>query len=455
MNASSEDRSATKFTPEQLATIRLEVDSVLSSQLFSGSKRCQEFLKSIVQHAVEGQYDSLTERFLGVELFGRSLDYDTGTDSIVRVRANDVRRRLTEHYANHSAESKVIIHLPAGSYVPEFEWPIPFSEELAEASSAIGSNTNLHSSLSTSTEEQVIGGHNHSPTAAPRPKSRWGISMAVAVLILLVAFSAGWWINGNSMKRQLHPWRYEPAMDSLWSGLLSPSRNTDIILSDTSYQLLEEITQKSFTLDQYRNRTYLDQPQANNQSPAMTRILNMIASKSFGNSVEFRLAQRISALDPAHSMVHVYNAREFTASLLTQDNVILIGSQHSNPWQQLFESNVNFVESHQTDSYGVIINRHPLKGEQAIYTPTSTVGYCIVAYLPSLGGDTKALLVEGSSSEATDAAGDFLLSEGRLAHFLQMIHAKKMPYFQVLLKTSQVQATPIAASIIAYRTYSQ
>jgi hypothetical protein len=76
----------------------------------------------------------------------------------------------------------------------------------------------------------------------------------------------------------------------------------------------------------------------------------------------------------------------------------------------------------------------------------------VVAYLPNPDHDGKVLLLEGTSSEATEAAGDFLLSD-KFSAFHQMLHTTGLPYFEVLLKTSQVRGTPLTVTIEAYRTY--
>jgi hypothetical protein len=34
-----------------------------------------------------------------------------------------------------------------------------------------------------------------------------------------------------------------------------------------------------------------------------------------------------------------------------------------------------------------------------------------------------------------------------------MLHATKLPYFEVLLKASQVKGTPLSTTLVAYRTY--
>jgi hypothetical protein len=68
---------------EQAAAVMAELAAILANDSFSSSKRCQDFLELVVKRALAGDYESLTERFLGVELFGRAVDYETATDSTI------------------------------------------------------------------------------------------------------------------------------------------------------------------------------------------------------------------------------------------------------------------------------------------------------------------------------------------------------------------------------------
>jgi hypothetical protein len=69
-----------------------ELNRLLDSEFFRGSKRSCLFLRHAVSLARTGRADELKERTLGVELFGRDPSYDTGEDAIVRVKANETRR---------------------------------------------------------------------------------------------------------------------------------------------------------------------------------------------------------------------------------------------------------------------------------------------------------------------------------------------------------------------------
>lgn len=109
-------------SPEQVGLIRLHLKQVLASHAFAGSKRTQDFLELIVTHALEGEFDQLRERMIGAEMFGRPVGYDTGSDSVVRVKATDVRKKLAQYYAETKEPSPVRIELPSGSYVPRFHF---------------------------------------------------------------------------------------------------------------------------------------------------------------------------------------------------------------------------------------------------------------------------------------------------------------------------------------------
>ncbi len=110
-----------KISAEQAASVRGALELVISSDAFAGSKQCQDFLRLVVERALAGEVDTLSERMIGVELFGRPADFDTSNDGVVRVRAAEVRKRLAQYYREATSTS-VHIGIPPGSYVPEFHW---------------------------------------------------------------------------------------------------------------------------------------------------------------------------------------------------------------------------------------------------------------------------------------------------------------------------------------------
>src|SRR5271167_2433611 len=104
-----EDTGAVELPPEQVAIVRSHLQEVLSSGAFTGGHRAQHFLQLVVEHALAGRSDSLRERMLGAEMFGRPIDYDTGNDAVVRVKASEVRKRLTQYYLSQTTPPAVQI----------------------------------------------------------------------------------------------------------------------------------------------------------------------------------------------------------------------------------------------------------------------------------------------------------------------------------------------------------
>jgi hypothetical protein len=101
--------------------VEAHLERVLASEAFKSSRRSQEFLRFVVARVLAGQEETIKERTIAVEVFGRAAHYDSSEDSFVRVKASEVRRRLASYAEVRSAEDTLKIELPLGSYVPRFE----------------------------------------------------------------------------------------------------------------------------------------------------------------------------------------------------------------------------------------------------------------------------------------------------------------------------------------------
>jgi hypothetical protein len=112
-----------------------ELDSILKAPIFVQSGRCKRFLNHVVVQTLAGNAPQLKERTIGIAVFERTNDYDTGDDSIVRVTANEVRKRLGQYYGQAAGAHPIQIELPRGSYVPEFRIQAPRRGKTAEGHS--------------------------------------------------------------------------------------------------------------------------------------------------------------------------------------------------------------------------------------------------------------------------------------------------------------------------------
>ena len=102
--------------------VRREIEHVLSSSVFRGSKRCHDFTNYVCAKTLQGASGTLKERTIAIDVFGRRTNEAVGDDNIVRVGAREVRKRLALYYAGEGAEDPVRIELPTGTYVPIFRY---------------------------------------------------------------------------------------------------------------------------------------------------------------------------------------------------------------------------------------------------------------------------------------------------------------------------------------------
>src|SRR4029434_2487483 len=120
---------ATKLSELHGRAVMAELARLLESSAFRTSKRCREFLEYIVVHTISGPSSTLKERSIGIELFQLPPDFDTGQHTVVRVTANEVRKKLAQQYlAEHGTYLSVKIDLPPGSYSAAFTWAAPPAE---------------------------------------------------------------------------------------------------------------------------------------------------------------------------------------------------------------------------------------------------------------------------------------------------------------------------------------
>ena len=113
-----------EIQPDELhryaSALQAAIEVICKSPSFRTSPKSCQFLRHIVRHTLDGNVDELKERLIGIELLGREASYDTGSDAGVRVRANDVRKRLAAYYAACLSELEFSVNIPSGSYVPRF-----------------------------------------------------------------------------------------------------------------------------------------------------------------------------------------------------------------------------------------------------------------------------------------------------------------------------------------------
>src|SRR5690348_1536417 len=100
--------------------IRRQLERVLESPGFSRNERLSRFLRFVVEGHLESKDHELKESVIAVEVFGRSPDFDSRLDPVVRTEAVRLRARLNAYYTKEGSADSLVIDLPRGAYVPRF-----------------------------------------------------------------------------------------------------------------------------------------------------------------------------------------------------------------------------------------------------------------------------------------------------------------------------------------------
>ena len=232
---------------------------MIQGAAFKASHRSGQFLKYIVDQAIAGHFESLKERVIGIELFGRSPTYDTGEDAIVRVTASDVRKRLLQHYGKDGATSEFRISLPLGAYIPEI-------------TRRTRSSANGNSHLSGTEGELDQGRIGHIRTCckvwctllfmdvaveSSRPEVRARIPRlsfiaALCTLALIAAAFVAW--SRYSVVNVV------PRSSLLWSAFFRSPQSTQIITSDPNIAEIDGYTGGQLSVSDYANHNYIPDP---------------------------------------------------------------------------------------------------------------------------------------------------------------------------------------------------
>src|ERR1700682_5820128 len=99
---------------------RHELATLLASGIFSRAPSLEQLLSYICKKHFEGQADQIKEYNIAVEALGRPPQFDQKRDSIVRVEAHRLRKRLKDYYETDGADHRIRIQVPPGQYAPKF-----------------------------------------------------------------------------------------------------------------------------------------------------------------------------------------------------------------------------------------------------------------------------------------------------------------------------------------------
>lgn len=451
---------------DRVPALREHLDEIIEGKSFKGSHRSQRFLKYIVEHAIAGQFEMLKERVVGSELFGRSPSYDTGEDSIVRVTASDVRKRLIQHYDRYGSTSGFRISLPLGSYIPEIIDeqanradanlldPVMVRQNSTATLPASEAENSRLAPPSTAVGEQTVVLHNalDRETALSGARSKlWWIAFAILITGLNLTLLGASWTRFSRIKT---------ATVSMppWSAFFSSPHPMHLITSDPNIAEIQSLAGNSspISLSDYANHNYV--PASNTLSPEIKQFCAAVLIGNKAAASDTQIIADVAELAANNSRkIDVRIARKVQISeFRTDDNFILLGSPRSNPWFSLFTDRLDF-QFFNTKEQTVIRNIHPGSGEQPFYVPTAKGGktgetFAVIAFIQNLDKNGQVLLLAGADGEGTAASGNLVTDLTRLTAALRKCGISSptpVKHFELLLRLSTIAGSPTTTDVVA------
>jgi len=446
-------------TKSDLVALRQHVKEVIEGEVFKGSHRSVQFLQYIVDQAIAGHCESLKERVIGMELFGRSASYDTGDDAIVRVTASDVRRRLLEHYGRYGATSEFRITLPSGSYIPEIT-------RKPNGAATVDDRTVHHETTLSPDDSAAID-----PKLAPLPresvdnnpnilevattpwrsisKQIWFAAIAAVMLNLAL-----WGVVWSRVPRTV----VAPMPVLPWSAFFGSSHVTELITSDPNIAEIQEITGSQVSVSDYANHIYVPVP--NKLTPEQDNFVRNVLRGDKSSQVDVPIVAKVAALAQVNfKSIDVLAARSIQLTDLRSDNnFIFLGSPRSDPWFSFFSDQLDFrFVLDKASGSEFIRNFRPRPNEQPSYIPTALGfatgdSYAIIALVKNPDQSGQVLLLAGANSEGTAAAGKVATDLTRLSTELRncgINPSGPVRHFEMLLHLNTMAGTPSNIDLVA------
>lgn len=376
---------------------------VAASPVFQKSNRLRELLLFVGERAILTPDAPMREQDIGVEVFGRSAGYDTSQDTLVRVQASQLRKKLQQYFAEEGKDEPVVIDLPKGGYFPVFR--------VRDAA----------------------------PAQEARPARAW---LPWTVAIPLALLSAGLLFQNAKLRdgAEFGLGGPAPMADRLWRRVLGNGLHNYLVLSDANLVVFEDAIGRHVTMQEYQNKAFASLADSLIAVPAMRSSMLSVVNRVYTGQSDATIARKLTLVCTASELhLDVVNAREMSASQIAAHNTILLGSRRANPWVNLFEEKLNFRAGfEESPRFAYFKNQSPMPGEEAEYRGQfNRLGYCRVAFLPNSKGSGNVMLITGTDIASTDIGGEFVTSETWLRVLrdaLGLTDSEPFPYFEALLR---------------------
>jgi hypothetical protein len=397
-----------------------QLERILASPLFGHSKRYSPFLRYVVEKTIAGEEDTLKERTLGIEVFGRPLDYDSNNDPVVRVTAGEVRRRLAQYYYGPDHEGELRIELASGSYNTQFH----LSKSIDDPYEVIADTSPVP--LPKEVAPDQLTKHNW---LARHTRSTWTRRLGLFSGLALISLIAWYFVFAR---------QYRSSTELAWGDILDNRSTTSIVVGEHSLNSNPySTTDPNSTIDQ-----------------TSTSARHHMNTETLSYSETRALVRLVRILDGYKIQYNLLSVSGTTFADLRQGPAILLGGLN-NPWTLRAQEQLRYRLA--TDNNGldwISDARDP--GSRKFFVdvklPYSSLSadYAIVARFYDSNTQKPTLVVAGLAEDGTKAASEFITDEKQLQESVgESLRGSKGKNFEVVLGTHVINGVSGPPRVLA------
>jgi hypothetical protein len=413
------------------------VQQILSSKQFAKAPLLSAFLSYVSQRALEQEMVRISEYEIGTNVFQRSASFDPREDNIVRTYARHLRKRLLQYYETDGANDTVRVDIPKGTYVPVFRtWDPPDEAEPPIDQPA--------------PEER-------SPDPPPRFALRTRHRMLGLAAFLLTAYSIVlFWVGRSTVHPHITAEQQSP-LHPLWKQLFRQDQDTFVVPADIGFVILQQANHRTFSLAEYLSWF-------SSQGPDAHMSMSYLKDQTYTSVLNLNIVSSLQRLPEANSNRFIIRAaKNVRIDDLRDGNAILLGSNYSNPWDEIFSDKLNFHFVNRPDEdRSWIDNQHPDKEEATTYESATNNAthrtYAVLAFVQNLDKNGHVLLLQGLDAAGTQAAADMLFNNDDMQSVIRkaMNPDGTMENFELLIEAKSLDANSHATGsrIVSSRFYN-
>jgi hypothetical protein len=425
----------------QARCINMALDEMLRSAPFTSSRQSQKLLRYLVEKSILEDEDALKERIIGVEVFGRPNDYNTGDDPIVRARIGEVRKRLAQYYhAQANDVPNVRFEIPVGSYRVLFHFR-PLSAE-SEPGSIPMSNQPLNHDV----DGKVL-------LTTRRRKLRMGRLWMGALTLGVLIFILSYPLHSRLLNR-------EPNRNAFWAPLVKASPTIFVYIGENSAYMPTASFMKRF-----RETHSLDEDQMQGTLIRLDRLTPnevLRAGDVYPENDDLVSSGNVAAcvaicslLQSMHRTPDVRSGLGLSPEDLKDSAAVFIGA-FDNKWTMQLSTDLPFQFQLRENEVDTIVE----KDGQHREWKTNIIGangesleeYAIVARLTRSKLRRPVIIAAGLRARGTRAAGDFIADSAATDLLLKNAPANwSHNNLEVVLVSDTIKGGPGLARVIAAR----